>query len=148
MRLLLHAVEPANAAADHHAETGAVHFVEVDPRILERHLRSGHRELRESVRALGGLGILEILRSLEAGHLPRDLAVEIRGIERLKLPDPAPPVHHRIPERCQIVPDGADDSDSGDYNSSFAHVEKVVDFWGTDSPRAPLPCADGASPWQ
>ena len=125
MRLFFHAVKAADATTDHHAEAGAVGFIEIDTGVLERHLRASHSELREAVRALGGFGIFKMLRWLEITDLAGDLAVEIRRIECLEPADAAAALDEGFPKCLQVVSNRADDSDSCDDDSSFAHVKKI-----------------------
>ena len=125
VRLLFHAVKTADAAADHHTKPREVGLLEINAGILQRHLRAGHRELREAVGALGGLGIFKMLRWLEITDLAGDLAIEIRGVERLKPADAAAALDQGFPKCLQVVSNRADDSDSCDDDSSFAHVKKI-----------------------
>ena len=126
MRLLLHAVEPSDAAADHHAKSSAIHGFQIDARVFESHLRPGHRELGEPVRALHCLGVFKKLHRLEILHLAGDFTVIGRRIEGFEMPYAAASFDKGFPECFQIVSNRADNAHAGHDDSSFAHVLKNV----------------------
>ena len=145
VRFLLHAVETANTAADHHAKARAVHSLEVDTGVFEGHLGPGHGKLREAVRALHGLGIFEILHRLEVLHFAGNLAVVGRRIEGLKKPNATASFDKGFPECFQIASNRAYNAHAGHDDSSFAHVLKNV---RGRLGCASFTCADAPARWQ
>ena len=126
MRLLLHAIEPSDAAADHHAKASAIHGLKVDAGVFESHFSPSHRELREAVRALHRLGVFKILHRLEILHFAGDFAVIGRRIEGFETPYATASFDKGFPECFQIASNRAYNAHAGHDDSSFAHVLKNV----------------------
>ena len=119
--LILERLQPADAAADDDAEALAIRLLDIDAAVCHRHLRGGHRELREAVGAPDVLRVIEEILRLEIAHLAGEPAVVAGGVERIEQADAADAVLQVLPEGREVVADGRDDAKPGDDNSAIVH---------------------------
>ena len=58
-------------------------------------------------------------------HLAADLAVQVRRVDRLDLPDPLRAVAQRVERGRFAAPEGGDDADAGDGDASHGRKLKI-----------------------
>ncbi len=100
--LIFERLQAADAATHEHAETVAIHFIEIDPGIAHRAFRRRHREMGKAIGPLVFLGIIENRLGIEVANLARDRAVKPAGIEARDLDDAAFALEQVLPIGLQL----------------------------------------------
>src|SRR6266404_4763676 len=119
-KLVFERFQSADAAADNHAEAVPIHFLEVEPAVLNRHLRSGHRQLNETIRAPDVFDVVEKVFWIEVAYFTADFAIVVGGVEGLNPADAAFAFNEIFPKRLEIVADRRDNAEASNNNSAVA----------------------------
>src|SRR6266436_3148378 len=115
--LVFQRFQPADAAADNHAEAVPIHLLQVEAAVLDRHLRSGHGQLNETIRAPDVFGVVEKVFWIEVAHFTADFAIVVRGVEGLNPADAAFAFNQIFPKGLETISDGSDNTEAGNYNA-------------------------------
>src|ERR1700736_332940 len=122
--LVFERFQSADAAADDHAEAIAVHLLQVEAAVLDRHLSRGHSQLNETIGAPDVFGVLKEILRIEVAHFTAAFAIVVRGVEGLDPAEAALALNEIFPKRLEIVADGGDSTETCNDDATIVHVEK------------------------
>ena len=121
-------LDPAAAGVDDDADPVALllgHRREVDPRVGDRLLAGGHREVDEAGHPAGHLRVHRG-RRVEVEDLGRDLDLEARRVEALDAPRPGDAGDEVRPVRRKVVADRHDRAEAGDDGATRTQQDPSV----------------------